>query len=227
MEKKKILKILLLLLAIIVVAFTITTARKVIILTSLKNKVAEYKQRSDLHMKTETEEATIETFIKEDIYKTVLHHKEENMTVTQITDYKEKEGRTYWASENEKNLQIRKEKEYEFLKVTPIYTFADSTSFFETIVNAINSRIYTETIDGKECYVIEGMKNTNFISTGDTVNIKGYVDKDTGLRMRMVETVKEDGKKRDKISTYEYGFDKITEEDLQEPNRSEYKIIEN
>ncbi len=226
MKKRKILKIVMLVITIILIVFVIATTRKVIILTSLKNKVAEYSQISNLHMKTETEDAMLETFMKKDIYKTIFQSKEQNSTITHITDYNTNEGRTYWDSKDGKVLQIKRNNEFEFLKVTPIYTFADSISFFETIINSVVSRIYTESIDGEEYYVIEGMRNTNFICGENTINVKGYVNKETGLRTKMVETVKQDGEKKTRITTYEYSFDNITAEDLKEPNRDEYKIIE-
>lgn len=203
--------------------FIISTARKIIILTSLKDKVAEYRQSTDVHIKTESGEISVETFITNDMHKLVLNYRTKNLVLTQIEDYNMNEQRTYFDSGEIKSLDIKKDVS-EFMQIIPMYTFADSQNLLETIVNSVNSKIYTEDVDGMKCYVIESTKNTNFGFSGEPINGKGYVNKETGLKVKFIETVENYGEISDKVTTYEYSFDKIPEEDLQEPDRNEYEI---
>lgn len=225
-KMKRIFKIILLVVVIISILFVVTTARKVIILTSLKDKIIIYNQNSVVHEKIETEQTIIEAFIKEDMYKTVIQSKEANYSIIHITDYNSNEGRTYFEGINGKFMQIIRNDEFELYKLTPIYTFANSASFLETLTNSIVSKIYTESINDEEFYVIEGKKNTNFVcGEGTIINVKGYINKKTGLRSKMVETIEENGEKKNRITIYEYSFDNITLEDFQEPNRAEYEML--
>ena len=45
-----------------------------------------------------------------------------------------------------------------------------------------------------------------------------YVEKETGLTIKKVEIINENGQKSENIVTYEYKFDSVTDEDVKEPN---------
>ena len=42
--------------------------------------------------------------------------------------------------------------------------------------------------------------------------------------MKAVELVNNNGNERKNITTYEYKFNKVTKEDVEEPNEAEYKL---
>ena len=54
-----------------------------------------------------------------------------------------------------------------------------------------------------------------------------YVEKDTGLPIKLVEKIEENGAIKEHITEYKVEFDCVTDEDLVEPDISEYKIQEN
>lgn len=53
-----------------------------------------------------------------------------------------------------------------------------------------------------------------------------YVDKDTGLTVKRIEQIIEDGNIKENITTCEYKFNEVTDEDIKEPDALEYKIQE-
>ena len=90
------------------------------------------------------------------------------------------------------------------------------------------SKIYTEKVDGYECYVIDSMKNTNAIYSEGTISLKMYLNKETGLAVKVVETIRsEDGSTKENITTYNQKFDIVTDEDMKAPNNEEFTIQEN
>ena len=55
-----------------------------------------------------------------------------------------------------------------------------------------------------------------------------YLDKETGLAVKTIETIKnEDGTIEDSVTTYEQKIDVVTDEDMKEPDREEFIIEEN
>ena len=107
-----------------------------------------------------------------------------------------------------------------------IINYASYNNIFELIYNSIVSRIYTDTLDEKECYVIESTANSNFLYGEDVINVKVYIEKDTGLCLKMVEVYDKNNEIKEYETLREYKFDSITDEDMKEPDISEYTIIQ-
>ena len=69
--------------------------------------------------------------------------------------------------------------------------------------------------------------NTNFLYDTNTTKISIYVEKTTGLTLKMIEEVKENNDKKQISKDFEYKFNNVTDEDIKEPDNSEYKLQEN
>lgn len=84
------------------------------------------------------------------------------------------------------------------------------------------SMIHTKTEDGKEYYVVSGFNSNLLPMTGD--HAEAYINKETGLIEKIVETGK-DGKVVC-TTTYQYEFNNVKTTDLGIPDISSYKLAE-
>ena len=232
MEKKnlKIGKVILLSILILLAVFLVFTIRKFVILTSLQKKIVPYETSQNVYKKSVTnrKESLIETFesyYKDGVVKAVVTMKPENNITKKIIQF---------TSPNETKSYIQNGEE----KVMSSYSngptsqnivgnFVGADTIFHTIFNSIVSKITSEKIGEKEYYAVEGLYNTNFLYGQDTKNVKVYLDKETGLAIKMIEFVEEEGEKKEYITTYEYKFDTITDKDMEEPDASEYTVKNN
>lgn len=86
-------------------------------------------------------------------------------------------------------------------------------------ISAITSSITLQTINGKEYYYISSIISPY---TSFTVQDGVYIDKETGLMTKT--NANEEGTWPQ--ADYVYEFNNVTEEDLKEPDLSEYEIAQ-
>ena len=79
-------------------------------------------------------------------------------------------------------------------------------------------------MDEKQCYELSSLYNSNFMYSENKKEIKAYIEKDTGLPIKLIEVVNENGKNVENVTTYKYQFNIVTDEDMQEPNNQEYVL---
>lgn len=242
-SKTKCLKILLLVIAIIVCIFIAIVTRRTIILSEIDKKVTELENNSNnFYMKTtfideKNYTASIERYIKDDVSKLVMEKTTpdgKNAKITEIT-YPEKRkmftevnGVKVMHEYNEKTAirgaHIEKQTESSYTTISnPAYSMSKS----EMIINAIVTSIKTKKIDGKDYYILSSKMNTNFFYNTNTTKMTIYVEKDTGLTTKIVEEVNENGEIKEIYKDFEYKFNNVTDEDISEPDNSEYKMQEN
>ncbi len=222
--KKKIVIILLIVLIIALVIFIGNTTRKIIIIKDLQNKVAEYEKKENIYVKVDGSSAIAEKFIKDGIEKDIM--KKKDNTVTMIQMIKEHERRMYTIAGEQKNLTISKEEKNDL--ASKVISFVNTVTWKDLIHDSIVSKIYTEKVGEYECYVIDSMKNTNAIYSDGTMSLKMYLNKETGLAVKVIETIKdENGSIKENITTYIQKFDVVIDEDMIEPNIQEFTIQEN
>ena len=80
-----------------------------------------------------------------------------------------------------------------------------------------------EIIDGKEYYVIDGKLSGSQLMLQNVISTKAYIDRETGLTMKIIEITKENNNKKEYITNYEYNFDSITDDEISEPNTIGYE----
>lgn len=243
MEKKKvkIWKILLVVILVILFIFIIIISRKASTLYKIDRKVREYEENnSNIYIKTTfnfyEHTSKIEKFIKDDINKTVLEKTdlEGNKTkIIQITYPNER--KLYTENKDNKIMYVYEEKApirgYDIERTadssyTVIGNAGYSSNFFETIFNSIVTKIKLVEIDGRKCYELSSLWSTNYLYQSNTNKLLIYVDKDTGLTVKRIEQIIEDGNIKENITTCEYKFNEVTDEDIKEPNALEYKVQE-
>lgn len=231
MEKKKmkLWKKILIIIAILLIIFIIIVSRKVLILNSLNDKISKYENSTNAYSKVtinleDSRITQIETYLKDDVIKTIARFKNaDNLDSTVIQFEYPDVMKTYIEDGDKKTFSSYKN---EVIERNIIINYASYNNIFELIYNSIVSRIYTYTLDEKECYVIESTANSNFLYDEDVINVKVYIEKDTGLCLKMVEEYDKNNEIKEYETLREYKFDSITDEDMKEPDISEYTIIQ-
>lgn len=235
---KKVLKLFLIILLVFLLIGIFLIGRKIIILSKLDKQVSYLEDTNDnIYMKINnvvdsTKEVETELFIKGDIEKSVNVVKE---TTKRIQIVYPTERKVFIEAEGNKTLSIYKEtaakRTTDVNAATTTHTvlpnYTHSMNFIERIIIALNTNIKTTSIDGKECYELSGMHSSIFLYHENSISMSLYIEKDTGLPIELVERIEEDEKEREYLTEYEIKFDVVTDEDLAEPNISEYTIQEN
>lgn len=242
MGKKKIIKIFLLVILLFFIAFIVYGVRNAIILSDIDKKVSNLENnKQNIYFKSisKTSEYTleIERFIKDDVDKLVLNRKNKDGTESSMIQYDNSERHRVYNMKDG-NIVLMTDTVYEGVSPKPIrkshldlsnketpcasYTVLPnagySDSFLEKIINSVFTTLKIVEIDGKECYEISGKYSSSTLYNENTKKVLVYVEKETGLTIKRVETVEENGQIIENITNYEYNFDSVTNENIKEPN---------
>ena len=220
-EKIKLWKIIVAILVILLVIFAINTIRKVIIFNNLQEKISKYEKSENMYSKIDSEKSITERFIKNDIDKLIIKYKDKPMTVIQLKNGNECKNYTFF--EETKKVTVTDVNNMDALRVTKINNTINTNSFIDKLIKCITSKVSTETIDGKEYYVIDGKLSGNQLMLQNVISTKAYIDRETGLTMKIIEITKENNNKKEYITNYEYNFDSITDDEISEPNTIGYE----
>ena len=220
-EKIKLWKIIVAILVILLVIFAINTIRKVIIFNNLQEKISKYEKSENMYSKIDSEKSITERFIKNDIDKLIIKYKDKPMTVIQLKNGNECKNYTFF--EETKKVTVTDVNNMDALRVTKINNTINTNSFIDKLIKCITSKVSTETIDGKEYYVIDGKLSGSQLMLQNVISTKAYIDRETGLTMKIIENTKENNNKKEYITNYEYNFDSITDDEISEPNTIGYE----
>ena len=220
-EKIKLWKIIVAILVILLVIFAINTIRKVIIFNDLQEKISKYEKSENMYSKIDSEKSITERFIKNDIDKLIIKYKDKPMTVIQLKNGNECKNYTFF--EETKKVTVTDVNSMDALRVTKINNTINTNSFIDKLIKCITSKVSTETIDGKEYYVIDGKLSGSQLMLQNVISTKAYIDRETGLTMKIIEITKENNNKKEYITNYEYNFDSITDDEISEPNTIGYE----
>ena len=237
-KKMKLWKKVLIIIAIILLIFIAIVLRKFIILADIDSKVSEYENNNgNIYSKiiSTNSEYTIQTeyYIKDDIIKYVLEKTDKNGEKTKLTQITyPHERKLYAENANKKVMRVYKEEapvrgshiETEApATISTIVNFGYSMSIPERIINSICTRIKSTEIDGKDCYELYGILGSNYLVSKGT-KIKAYAEKETGLPVKYIEYDKNNNQNVITTTEYEYEFNCVTDEDLIEPDESQYEL---
>jgi uncharacterized protein YxeA len=231
--KNKKLKIILAIISVIVIMLLAIIIRNIIILNSLNNKNREYANIQNDNMKLEINSTSesyksrnMQLYKKDGISKYVIKTEKEDGTIlndVQLT-YPD-ERRNYTDKGGIKILNIYSGDNTNVTEDN-ILNYADSDNFLEKIKNSIVTKITSEICDGKDCYKLEGKLNSNFLCDENTKKEYVYIDKETGLTVKVIDIKEnENGEKQEYSASYSYDFGNVTDEDMEEPDATGYEII--
>lgn len=228
-------KIVIILLIIILIAFTIMILRNLLIFINLYKKLSHYKNQDNYYIHSiyyQGESTTEFLNYKKDntnLLITYINTHEFNAT---IKDYKKNDVITeYITHRTNDNLtkQVRMNSELDMsLKVID---YLDNLTFSEKCKNAILFWIKSEKYNGKEVYRLSSKNFKNILEYNQGVE-EFLVDKETGLVIYIDMGVREKQNQYGEIEysndfvEYNYVFEKVTDEDMIEPEISEYEVIE-
>ena len=228
--KKKVLKCIGIIILVIIAFLIIHTVRNMIIIKNITSKVASYDNASNFYVKSvSTQGITTESFNKDGKY---LH------TLVSISDTGTRKMIKYFNGETENTyLEAQTESGTDriaMLNSNGLPSFGKITNWFYTddtrslILMSLMAHIRSVEQNGKDCYEVTYIYSSNILMPEEG-DFALYSEKETGLTIRNKNgaMVKENGNRIPIIVDYEYKFDVVTDEDLVEPDISEYKIIEN
>ena len=219
------LKILKMILLVILLVFVGVIGYKIIVIKSMQGKMDNYKDITNFHItKTSYGLNTIlvqEVFCKDDNYLVNVRSIGENTEKREITSMKN--GHSYITSGENKVALMNA---MPINAPEKVYNHLESENFGEFMAGIFSSHISSVKCNDKDCYKID-----NFITSELAFPEQGffvYIDKETGLVVRVEEGTRnnETGGFYTQVSDYKYEFNTVTDEDLKEPDISEYKILE-
>lgn len=239
-KKMKLWKKILIVIVVILLIFIAIVLRKFIILNDIDNKVSEYENnRDNIYSKivSTTNEYTtqVECYIKDDVIKYVLEKTNKGGTKNRLIQITYPHERKLYAEDSDtKVMRVYKEdapvrgshiETEATTSISTIVNFAYSMSVPERIMHSICTSIKSTEVNGKECYELSDVFSSNYIQE-QNVKIKAYAEKSTGLPVKYIEYDKENEQEVKSETEYEYKFDCVTDEDIAEPNESEYELQE-
>lgn len=223
MEKKKMrfLKIFLIGIGIIFVIFSIYTIRNMIIFSNLQKRVSQYIDNNNHYEKIVEDSgstATItEYYCKDDKSLLKLETTVKSTEETRkLINYSEGERTNTYIESNGDKIAIPNS------NAIPTQLMIMSLDYNNNLWNlfqlSATSFIKNGKCNDKECYVIYG----------GLIAKETYIEKETGLTIKRIDgmTTDEKGKQSDVIMEYYYEFDNVKDEDLIEPDISEYTVQE-
>ena len=221
-HKLRILKITLLsIILILVVLFVAFPGRKMVIIKSLEDKFQVYEQQSDnvyikaLMYNDSNLQFTYENYYKDgDLKKYVMTNLEADIKVTQYVY--PNEIKEFIEEPEGKRLNIEPRKN---AALPALMNYFYNDSLIGTFFMSMDYKITTGDVNGKECYVF----SRKYVKPETKIDI--YIEKDTGLVLQSAQI--EPTKGDIDLTQYEYSFGTVTDEDIQEPDVTEYTLIEN
>lgn len=220
-HKLRILKtILLSIILIFIVLFVAFPGRNTVIIESLEDKFEVYEQQANnvyikaLEYDDSNLQLTYENYYKDNMTKYVLTNLEADIKVTQYVY--PNEIKEFIEEPEGKRLNIEPRKNAE-LPALMNYFYNDS--LIGTFFMSMDYKITTGDVNGKECYVF----SRKYVKPETKIDI--YIEKDTGLVLQSAQI--EPTKGDIDLTQYEYSFGTVTDEDIQEPDVTEYTLIEN
>lgn len=225
MKKKIIVRIIRIVLYLFLIFIAANTTRNYIIITSIEEKIKPYKDITNVHYVVTTDRIEnmeySEVYIKDNESKTTVLHKDDSGKARKmIQTINNQERRNYFEADNKKIVKIYKE-DNGGIGIRPY--FDNYLTWYERLKNCLIGIITEEELEGKEYYVLNGF-TTYYLYDQNAVGSKIYVNKETGIREKMIEKIKVDGQIKEYTITYKYDFNKVTDKDLVPPELSEYEI---
>lgn len=218
------LKILKMILLVILIAFVGVISYKIIVIKSMQGKMENYKDITNFHI-TKTSYGFQQVVVQEIFHKDgnyLVHNKNINEENQKREIYSTKNGNHYFTTGDDKIAILNSEP---VNAPEEVFNHLESENFGEFITGIFSSHISSVKCNDKDCYKID-----NFITSKLAFPEQGfcvYIDKETGLVVRVEEGTRsnETGGFYTQVSDYKYEFNTVTDEDLKEPDISQYKIL--
>ena len=229
-NKMKILKMIIIGILLIIL---FSMARKIIILANLNIRANNYTSSTNYYIKELNYGGAVEDIT---IFQTYVKDNRYIVKAKTVSDFCKVESANYYNGEvvNRYNEFEYAEEDENHKSTKTAYLNDTENILFPVFLNELDfeylikldgvaflfSSITRETCNEKDCYRVS-VPSLN----GGSSTIY-YVDKDTGLSIRIIgeRSVGVDGKRYDSVTDFQYEFGSVTDEDFIEPDISEYDI---
>ena len=219
-EKMKLGKKILVVVLIILVFLIIILARKMVIIKRLENRVSKYTNSTNYHaMQYEYKGKQLiiyDTYTKSNTTLSTLKYLTEKDTKTLVNYIIGETSHMYIESDGNKVAYLNGNNLPAPIEIT---SELGTHGIWNFIKMSLLSSIETEECNGKQCYKI------NIVDNENNKQIV-YYDKDTGLKVRSL-IIKSDNSEEqviDSVIDYFYEFNNVNDDDLKEPDISQYEI---
>ena len=230
-----------------VIIFIGITARKMIIINSMQNKITKYEEIDNYYVKKSSYQGDIiyfsEIYNKENKYKSKISNlwiADNNTRMDILETYGDEHSEKWYRTDNyndkdniKKTVTLYQEgTTRKFKRIIGMSNF-ETNNIWDLLIMAICSNISSENCNGKECYRISytfftGCPATPIIWQQENYRQIYYLEKETGLPIRSINNrdIKINNGSKEVILDYEYDFGNVIDEDIKEPDINEYQIIE-
>lgn len=223
------LKLILLIIVIMLILVMSIFIRRLIIINTLESKVLPYTKTTNAHIRITFENSTnksIDTYMLGNTEKIVVNYSD-GQDYQQLIQIACPENRKLFTTDANGNKVMQIFEEQNKNKVSYIIVnYVDYTTFstfFEKLHDVFSTRITTSVVNGKECFLFSSLSHTQYVYEKNATDLKIYIDKKTGLPIKVIETLKlDDGTEVEKIMEYKFEFNNVSKEDLKEPNNDNY-----
>ena len=205
MKKNKFVKILIIIILVILGILLIHIVRNFIIFSNLNKKISSLENKDNIYVNIDAPTYVAEKFKYGNETKQIVSKKGADISFINF----EKDNKLITIVKENGEIVSRDEYDnQDKVEQSFLVNYCEYYSIVEKIQSSIGTRIYTEKLDGIDCYVLTGY-NTNFIYNGNSTGVKLYIEKETGLARMIVDKINEDGKELEDVLKYKYEFDKI------------------
>lgn len=217
---------------IIVIIFVFVIGRKILIISSLSNKALESKNSNNYYVRYSQYDGDsiniIETYKKDDTQLTnSYYYNYKNFdNYNKWTEYKDGDKiTTYLENSDGEKLAFPNSSEALLPPMLASYSHVYMDNIGVLLKNSIFSSVRTVNCNGIECYYFSNFQTSSMAVSN--VGYGTYIDKKTGLPIRISGgTISTDNYTRDLIVEFDYKFDTVTDEDVKQPDITQYEIQE-
>lgn len=208
-KKMKLWTLIVIVILLVLAVFVGTIARKVNILSDIDKKIENQNAKTNMYVKIVSQKQTSERYKKDNKVKFVTPNN------TSIVETRGTLGTLYLYKE-ENGKKIVQKTDNISVHITMLENCADlvQDTLSDRIQLARSTKISSQTVDGKACYVLTQKEKTGYptwLFPEGCESVTFYVEKATGLPIKRV--VQNLDKTQD-VMTFEYSFDTVTDEDL-------------
>lgn len=208
------------LLTIILVVIVTCIGRKIVILNSLSQNVKKYDQATNyytkMYMYQGEDSVLIESFYKDNKNLTTLTTLKGN---NKSIEYNDGKDTTTYLESNGQKIAFENS-DYKISTFTSLEQYKDYITV--SFVNVFGSKIISTICNGRECYYISELNNSQNLE-GTSV----FIDKATGLPIRILQGgTKSEGNEMNTIIDFDFEFNNVKDKDIVKPDIREYKVQE-
>lgn len=219
---KKIVKIVVIIIVLGMIIFCLDFIRKYRIVKSVQEKYSKYESSMNFYYREESNNINLnekykEIYFKDGIEKYVMVSMQDYV----VTEFRKEKVLTRYSVTPEGKKTVGYDTNSNVFY--PFNTYLNFDSKQDEFNNILKCSIKTEKLNGKKYYVISNMPIFSMLSMVEfDTKIKLYINCNTGLVEKRIDILAS-GEKYTTIFKYEFGV--ITEEDLEEPDKTDYEIF--